>query len=172
MALNSPVSYAPQVVGYVAGRVVGGVLLGFWLARVCGLAWYLGVCWLAIRIAPTGKPFLMFVALLPTSLMLATTMSADPVAISLGLLAAALVLRLRVGRGAEAVSDATRWLLPLLAGCLLLLSLSKNLYGAMVLLVFLVPAERFSSLRRRRQYVAALLASVAAATLAWGELSG
>lgn len=170
VALNSPVAYGPALVGYVAGRAVGGVLLGFWLARIFGLAWYLGVCWLAIRVAPSGKPFLMFLALLPTPFVLATTMSADPMAISLGLFAVALVLRLRIARGGERVSDPTRWLLPVFAVCLLLLAMSKNLYGVMGLLVLLVPGERFSSPRRHREYVAGVLVSITAATLAWGVL--
>ena len=32
VSLNTPVSYGPAVTGYVVGRLLGGVLLGFWLA--------------------------------------------------------------------------------------------------------------------------------------------
>jgi uncharacterized membrane protein len=170
VALNSPVPYVPGLVGYVVGRLLGGVLLGFWLARIAGLLAYLGLCWLAIRIAPVGKPFLMFVALLPTAVLLATTVSADPLAISLGLLAAAVVLRLRVPRNTESETDPTRRLLALLAVCLLLLALSKNLYAVMGLLVLLVPAERFSSRGRRQAYVAGVIASTAGVAAAWGIL--
>jgi uncharacterized membrane protein len=112
----------------------------------------------------------MLIALLPTSVMLATTLSADPVPISLGLLSVALLLRLRLSRAGEQEPDPTGRLLALFAGCLVLLALSKNLYAVVGLLVLLVPGERFSSPRRRWQYVAGLLAAIAAAFLVWTSL--
>ncbi len=55
-AINSPVSYAPLVIGFGAGRLLGGVLVGIWLARITGFVAYLLVCWLALRIAPAAGP--------------------------------------------------------------------------------------------------------------------
>ena len=136
-------------------------------ARIFGLVFYLAVCWLAVRTTPVGKPFLVLIALLPTPVMLATTLSADPVPISLGLLSVALLLRLRLSRADEHEPDPTGWLLASFAGCLVLLAFSKNLYAVVGLLVLLVPGERFSSPRRRWQYAAGLLAAIAAAFLVW-----
>jgi uncharacterized membrane protein len=167
VSLNAPVSYGPAVAGYVVGRFLGGVLLAFWLARIFGLISYLAICWLAVRTTPVGKPFLVLIALLPTPVMLATTLSADPVPISLGLLAVALVLRLRVPRSDEGDPDPTGWLLASFAGCLVLLALSKNLYAVAGLLALLVPRERFSSPRRRWEYVVGVLAAITAEFLAW-----
>ena len=113
-----------------------------------------------------GKPFLVLIALLPSPVMLATTLSADPVAISLGLLSVALVLRLRLSRATEHAPDPTGWLLASFAACLVLLALSKNLYAVVGLLALLVPGERFSSPRRRCGYVAGVLAAITAAFLA------
>ena len=53
------------------------------------------------------------------------------------------------------------------AGCLVLLALSKNLYAVAGLLALLVPRERFSSPRRRWEYVVGVLAAITGEFLAW-----
>ena len=95
-AVNNPVAYVPNFAGYTLGRVLGGAVLSLWLARLTGLLGYLFVSWLGIRIAPYGKGFLFLIALLPTPISLAVTVSADPASISLAILSVALLLRLRL----------------------------------------------------------------------------
>jgi len=168
-ALNSPVAYVPAVVGYGAGRALGSSALGLWLARLAGLATYLALCWAAIRLSPWGRPVLFLVALLPTSMTLAANLSADPMAISLGLLATALLLRLRVPRVDE-VPDRTGRLLVALAACLFLLAASKNLYAPVALTAFLVPADRIRTLGRRLAYGAGVVGSIVLASGLWSAL--
>ncbi|HEY7939106.1 MAG TPA: DUF2142 domain-containing protein, partial [Acidimicrobiales bacterium] len=168
-ALNSPVAYVPAVIGYRVGTLLGSSALGLWLARLAGLATYLALCWAAIRLTPWGRPVLFLVALLPTSMTLAANLSADPLAISLGLLATALLLRLRVPRHDE-VPDRTGRLLVALAACLFLLAASKNLYAPVVLTAFLVPADRVRTLGRRLAYGAGVVGSVALASGLWSVL--
>jgi hypothetical protein len=167
-AVNSPVAYLPEVVGYGVGRIVSGALLGVWLARLAGLAAYLAVCWLALRIAPSGRPLLFFVALTPTSMTLAANLSADPMAISFALLVVATVLRLRQPLDTDADAHThTGRLLATLAVSLVLLGLSKDLYWPFALVLLLVPAERFRTAAKRVAYIAATVGCLALAVGYW-----
>jgi uncharacterized membrane protein len=170
MALNNPVAYLPQVMGYMAGRRSGGLLAGVWMAKLAGLAAYLVLCWLALRIAPWGKPLLFLVALLPTSMTLAGSLSADSVPLALGLLTTALLLRLRAKLAEDDASGRTRRLLWGLAVCIVLLSLAKNLYFAVALVALLVPADRFATRRGRRIFLAGVFGPVVIGVGLWSAL--
>ena len=170
VASNSPVAYVPAVAGFELGRIADA-RTALWGARLGWLAAYVAMAWWAIRLAPVGKPFLFLVALLPTALSSAATWSADAVPTGLGLLVAALVLRLRTehpaGRSDVERRDPTSRLLMGLAACIALLALAKNLYAPVSLVVLLVPADRFGSPRHRRLYVSAVVGTVLALSAAW-----
>jgi hypothetical protein len=172
-AVNSPVSYAPQAVGYAVGAAVDGPLGGVYGGRLAGLAVYLALCWLAIRITPRAHALLFVVAVLPSSLGLAASLSADPMAIALALLATALLLRSRdlVPDHTHVAARRARWLtLAGLTATLVLLAVSKNLYAAFALLAILVPAAAFGSRRARWGWVGATIGAVAIAALGWSAL--
>jgi hypothetical protein len=138
-ALNSPATYlAPAAAVAVAVRVGLGVPGQFLAARLASLAAFLAIVFVALRLAPARwRPLLFLVACLPVSLELASTVSSDGMPIALSLLAVALVLRLR------ADPDAPGWWTAALGVTLVVLAVSKNTYGPLALLIFLVPAERF-----------------------------
>lgn len=169
VAVNSPITYAPAVAGYMVGRGVSrSAVGGLWGARIGGLLGYLALAWLAVRLAPAGKPFLFAVALLPSALTLAVAVSSDSVPVGLGLLATALVLRLRSSkRGADHPEPGTTRLLVALGSVLLALGMSKNLYAPAALLVLLVPAHRFRTARVRAGYVLATVGAVGVAVALW-----
>ena len=159
-AVNSPATYlAPAVADAVAihvGLSVPGQLLA---ARLASLAAFLAIVFVALRVAPARwQPLLFLVACMPVSLELASTVSSDGMPIALSLLAVALVLRLR------ADPDAPGWWTAALGATLVVLAVSKNTYGPLVLLVFLVPAERFGAPGARR-WLKRLVAPVLAVLL-------
>ena len=166
-AVNNPVAYVPNLMGYALGRALGGGVLSLWLARLTGLLGYLIVSWLAIRITPYGKGFLFFIALLPTPISLAVTVSADPSSISLALLSVALLLRLRVTPRDDGDDRSTVVLLGGFAVALVALTWTKNIYAPFVLLALLVPAGCFRSRSAARWYRSGVIAVSIGAFLAW-----
>jgi uncharacterized membrane protein len=131
----------------------------FLAARLASLAAFLAIVFVALRVAPARwQPLLFLIACLPVSLELASTVSSDGMPIALSLLAVALVLRLRADPGAPG------WWTAALGATVVVLAVSKNTYGPMALLVFLVPAGRFGAPGARR-WLKRLVAPVLAALL-------
>ena len=161
-ALYTPVPYLPQAAAIGVARFWGPAPLTLlYLARSANLVAYLLLAAAAVRITPIQKWTLAMVALVPMSVYLAASLSADAVTIGLSLLIIALTLKLALGgtspAPAQAVSArgftfAKLWDAPpelLLGFLLVLLALSKQAYLGMVMLFFLIPGRKFSSPRCR-----------------------
>ncbi|HEX6423174.1 MAG TPA: DUF2142 domain-containing protein [Acidimicrobiales bacterium] len=161
-SLTSPVPYVSNAVGYTAAKVAGGGIgVRVLAARLASLAVYVVAVWGALRVAPKGRAVLFAVAILPSSLALAAGVHADSTGIWAAVLSVALTLRVR--------ERPSRAVLAGLAASLVVLALSKNLYGPFVLLVLLVPAAAFPDLWARRRYVATTAAVVAVPLAAWSS---
>lgn len=135
-AIYSPLAYLPQAIGMNIGKVigVGPVWIGY-LGRLVMLASWIGMLYLAIRLSPVGKWAFVAVALNPASLFLASSLSADAMAIGVVALFAALVLYLRRNTkplGIKAVVG--------LALLMVVLALQKNAYLPVLLLSLLIPS--------------------------------
>ena len=91
--VNTPIPYVPALVGFEVGRHLGGALGGVYGARLVQLLVYLLLCGLALKRLPWGKPYLFCLALLPTTVIGAAGVSADPLTLGLAFLATASVLR-------------------------------------------------------------------------------
>ena len=90
----SPVNYLPQIAAAFIGRVTGArPLLIFYLGRLFALAAFLAIVYVAIRTTPVLQWAFCFVALLPMTLFLAASWSADAMTIALSFLVTALSLR-------------------------------------------------------------------------------
>lgn len=162
-AVNSPISYLPELLAVTPLRALGAPApVVFFAGRLAGLAVYLALIYLAIRIAPRGKAVFLVVGLLPSSLGLASGYSADGMTIALAFLAVALALRCLLDDSTD-----RRWFLAL-AGCLATLAVTKNTYFVLAPLVLLVPGKRISSSPRTAALAkAAAMAAAAAVTAAW-----
>lgn len=142
-AINSPISYLPEVVGVGALRAVGAPLpTVFYGGRLIGLLAYVGVVALALRWATRGRGVLFVVGLMPMSLEGASTYSADGFTLALTLLVVALTIRCIDREDAD-----WRWVAGLAASCWLL-ALCKDPYVLLSLLVLLVPTSRLRRLAR------------------------
>jgi len=133
-AVNGPVSYAPHVVAIAVLSGLGAPLpVVFFGGRLASLLVYVAIFFLAIRITPVGKHVMVVLGLLPTTLLLAAGYSADPMAISLAVLAVALTLRCCVSASASWRTFAC------LVGVLAAMALTKNTYFILAPLLLLVP---------------------------------
>lgn len=161
-AVNSPLSYLPQVLGVSLGRSLGLSLpIVFYVGRLTGLLAFCSLVYLALRTTPRGQPVLLAVALLPMSLTLASEYSADGMTIALALLTIAGVVRCCV------VEDATWRSFALTAAAAAALALSKNAYWLLVPMLLLVPRRLFPTPAVWIAARFAALLAIAAVTVAW-----
>ena len=133
-SVNTPVTYAPYIVGFWLSRFLAPS--AYWMIvvmRLCGLALFAGLVFLAIRIVPVGKYALAFLACTPNMVSSISCVSADTVTNALGFLFVALVLRLALAKRDEEID-----LFPRLVGLgvvALCLSVSKMVFASLLLLL-------------------------------------
>jgi hypothetical protein len=155
-SLESPVAYAPEEVGVAVLRAGGAPLpLIFFGGRLAGLLGYLLVVWLALSVAPRGRPVLFVVGTMPMALQEAAAYSADGMTIGLSLLAVALALRCYLEP-----ATARRWFGGL-ALVVVALALTKPSYVVLAPLVLIVPRERLGLSKNQAMLVKAGVVLVA-----------
>jgi uncharacterized membrane protein len=142
-AVYSPVAYIPSLFAVVILRTFDAPLpVIFFAGRLFSLLAFVGLFYLAIRITPVGKQVLFVLGLLPTTLLLASCYSEDPMTIALAALAVGLTLR--CCRAVEVRKPDLVLLLLVLLG----LALAKPTNFIFAFLVFMIPAGALSRWRR------------------------
>ncbi len=161
-ASYGPIAYLPSVAAVGFLQSVGAPLpLVFFGGRMASLlAFIVLFCW-AIRVTPIGKQVLFVLGALPTTLLLASSYSADPMTISLAVLSVALVLRC-------CISDDANWHTVLALFLVLLgLGLTKPTLVIFAPLLFLVPVSVMGPLPSPRLIRAGGVAVILGATGLW-----
>ncbi len=162
-----PWSYPGEVTALAISRAAGLPLpVAFYAGRLAGLLVFTSAIWAALRIAPAARLTMMFVALLPMSLMSAVAYNSDGVMIAGSILAAACALRLALHETQRA-----RQLLLVMTLALACVVVSKPTYVVLVGLLLLVPAARFGSRRAGRWLLAGSAAAVVVPAVAWYRIS-
>jgi hypothetical protein len=153
----NPIVYAPYLPGlWIARALELSAAAGLLLARLFGLAAWLGGIWLTLRIAPCQRWLLAALALLPMSVFQAASISADP----LTQLAIFWFFAewLRAAEHGRTPQDGPR-----LVGAALALGLVKPGYAPLALACLGLPGSRGS----RSTLAAAALAAAVLPTLGW-----
>ncbi len=159
-------SYLPAAVGMWIADLLGLPLVWYiYLARLGCLAMWLTLVYFAIRVIPVGKYFLMAVALLPTSLVQASTIGMDGAVNGLAWLITAITLAVFANK-----IKLTPKILVILAILSLYLATTKQGYALIAAIPLLIPS-RFYPLtkphaRLARAAFAGILLSVTAAYIA------
>ena len=157
-AFNAPIAYLPEIIAVGVLRAVGAPIpLIFFGGRFATLLAFVGIFYLAIRLVPVGKQVLFVLGLFPTTLLLASTYSADPMPIALAVLAVSITLRCRH----RDVPDTRAF--PILFLVLAALTLTKPTMFIFAPLLFMVPAPGISRTRPRPVIVQASAAVVVVA---------
>lgn len=135
----SPISYAPQIIGFQIGKTVnaGPYFIGM-LGRLMNLVFYVLIGYFAIKIMPKGKLFYLLVLLSPNLLQTATTLSADALTNSAILLLIALIMELRLND--IQISRKQELLICVLS---IVVSLCKISYAPLVALIFLLKKDQY-----------------------------
>jgi len=136
-----PLSYAPHAFGiWIARLLTNRVKLMFYAARLCGALLASFLCIRALRRMPFGKELLFIIMILPKSIEQFAGITADSLLLACVLLFLSEILRLSYQENNLKKGD--RVLLMCLA---VALSLFKSAYVGLILLLFLIPDERFES---------------------------
>jgi uncharacterized membrane protein len=143
-AYYSPAAYLPQIAAALAARSLNvRPFYGFYVGRLATLIASLIVVLLACQLTPRFRDHFEAVTLLPMSLSLFGSWSADAMTIASAFLATALLLRAILAdvplewREMIALSVSLAWL-----------SLCKPSYALIAVLAFCIPAQRFGSVAR------------------------
>ena len=159
-AFNGPLAYLPSILAVGLFRAVDAPIpLIFFAGRLASLLVFVGTYYLAIRLIPVGKQVLFVLGLFPTTLLLASSYSADPMPIALAVLATSLVLRTR--RSEVPDRNAFFFLFLVLSA----LSLTKPTMFVFAPLLFMVPSPGIGP-RWRRPWLLPAVAAVVVVALA------
>ncbi len=134
-AVYSPIAYLPSLLAVTILRVLDAPLpVVFFGGRLASLLVFVGLFSLAIRVIPVGKQVLFVLGLLPTTLLLASSYSEDPMTIALAALSVAFTLRCCRSTKEDRTAVA------LLFFSLIALAIAKPTYFVLAFLFLMVPA--------------------------------
>jgi hypothetical protein len=162
-SLYSPVAYLPQALGVGAARVLGlPVVAWVHLGRLANLAAFLGLTAIALRAAPAHATTLLATALLPMTLFLAASLSADAATNALAFAWLAFAWR-AMTPGAPLSRREVGGLAALAAA----LGLAKPGYALLAALVLAVPRARLGTRARQVAVIALWLGSALVPGALW-----
>jgi uncharacterized membrane protein len=168
IAMYSPLGYLPQAFGIALGRVFSlSPLLLLYLARLFNLLAFTALVFLAIRTTPVLRWTMVLLGVMPLTINLAASVSADAMAIGLSFLFTAYILRLAFSPEGDLI---TRRQLGLVLAMALLLALSKPPYFLLVLLFLLIPSRKLAGRKAYAASFAVITGATLAVVLLWSML--
>ncbi|MBL7911080.1 MAG: DUF2142 domain-containing protein [Bacteroidia bacterium] len=161
-AYYSAVSYMPQALGmYIVKQFNCSVSSIYYAGRFAGFLFWLIIMYLVIRIVPVYKWLFTTLILLPMNLYVTNSLSADTVTNCLGFLFIALVLKHVFSEKRIKLND-----LLLLLALVLLIVFAKVVYVGLIVLLFLIPANKFKN--KSHKYISILsIGAVSLLVILW-----
>lgn len=143
-------TYLPGILSLTVGRLLGlnGVLL-LYLGRIGYILWYLFMMYWFIRLMPFAKAAAFTLAILPITIQQCCSYSYDAVVIAVAFVYLAILFQLLY-----VDKPIQKWQMILYTLCIFILSMSKGgTYLSLCLLTVLIPISRFTSKKRKWQFV-------------------
>ncbi len=167
-SLYSPVCYIPQTIGISIGRIFNlPILITAYLARLCNLICFTIIMYFAIKLIPFYKRALIFITLLPITLQEAASLSADSLTIAISIFFISYIMNLIFLKNEKLH---TKEYIILLA-TIMIVSLSKIVYVPLILLLVLIPSDRFKNGRDKYRKLAFLVVITLLINLIWLGIS-
>ncbi len=166
-AMYSFISYVPQAVSIFIGRSISlSPLYIFYLARIITFLFWIVCVYYTIKNIPIYKWLFVLLALLPMSLFINMSLSADVVTNAIAFLLIAFILK------AAFVSNfiTTKHFIIILALTLLLAS-AKMVYVPVSLLFFIIPKQKFRTAKTFYSMALILFGLAALTVLGWSKVS-
>ncbi len=166
MGLYSPVPFFPQSIGIAFARAWdASPLVMLYAGRLSNLAVWLAIVMISIRWLPMFQWVFVLLALMPMSLFMASSVSADVATNALGFLWTSLILHLSFSTRPVSFS---KW--GLLFGVGWLLILTKHAYISLLFLILMIPKHRRLTLRYYWVFLTVFGVSSLITFLAWSEV--
>ena len=150
----SPVPYIISAFAITLGKLFNlSPIVLIYMGRLANLLAWVFLTYLAIKIIPVHKWVLFIIALIPMTLFEAASLSADSLILGLSFLIVAIFFKYAFDDNKKKIGIKDIYILFIL---LLLLSLSKQIYFVLLLLIFLIPSPKFGG-RKKMFYIAGFL---------------
>lgn len=166
-AIYSPVAYAPAVAGIWMAKLSGSsALVMMYASRLVTLLCWAGLVFAAIRLTPVFKWVAVLIGLLPMSVFLAGSPSADVMTNGSAMLLTALIARSALAGKATFTWREGAWILAVSV----FVALTKQVYILLAALAIMIPAERFGGMKRKTVYLCLLAGAAVAVNIIWAWL--
>lgn len=163
-SLYSFVCYIPQALGVKLAKIVSLNILGqAYLGRLFNLAVFIAIMFFAIKLIPYKKECIFIIAFLPIVIQEAISLSPDALTIATATLFVSSILYFKNKKDEKF----TKMQFIYLAILSVILSLCKIVYLPICLLLFLLPKEKFSSLKKKNILIITLAIFVVVINLIW-----
>ncbi|MBR3365935.1 DUF2142 domain-containing protein, partial [Candidatus Saccharibacteria bacterium] len=166
-ALYSPISYLPQTIGILIGKVFSAspyALVNF--ARIFNFIFYVIICYVAFKLLPRFKLFFLVLMTSPAILLSATSISADSFLCALIFLLAALIQYMNDKKIEFSWRHGS-----IFAGLAILISGCKVVYFPAILLLFLIDKNAFKSRKSKILWCVGLVSIGVAVGVVWMKIS-
>lgn len=166
-ALYAPVSYLPQAIGIkIVGCFTNNVSQIFYGGRLANAICAFVLCILALKIIPFGKRILFLIMTFPLTLQEMISMSPDGFTIAISLFFIAYILNLCYGKKKVNYKD-----IAILSIVGLIISLCKIVYVVLLLLLLMIPNDKFKSKKQLIGVKGGLLLIAGILNVIWLKIS-
>ncbi len=142
----SPVPYLAAAFAMIIGKILNfSPIILMYIGRLANLLVWIFLIYMAIRITPIHKWVLLMLSLMPMTILLGASLSADSFTIAICFLVIAVFLNYAFNNNKKEIELKDIGILFIL---MLLLALSKQTYFFLVFLFFLIPVNKFGNLKK------------------------
>ncbi len=167
-ALYNFICYIPQALAVLIGKILNFSVLGIaYLMEIFDFIVWTFFIYFAIKLIPRFKIIVMFIALFPITLQEATSLSPDALTIGLSVFFISYILYLAY----EQKKKLSKKQLAILLVISLVIGLCKIVYLPLVLLLLIIPVEKFGSKKKKWIFLCVLFSMVAILNLTWLAVS-
>lgn len=160
--LYSPLQYIPQVLGVqIAKLFTNRPLIMAYMARIVNMLFSITVLYFAIKLMPFGKKVFLVVMSIPIAVEGFTSLSSDAMINSVSMLFVAYIFNIIFNKNKEIITLKDKIILGVLA---LTIALCKIVYLPLVLLLVLLPKEKFK--KSNKDKIITLIIIILIATIA------
>lgn len=159
----SPTVYLPQVFGCLIGKKINKPLILFYLIRLATLLFWVVIIYISLEKIPYHKWTFTFLALLPSSLFLHSSINGDTITNAISYLLVVLILEKVVCRTKQ--NHFFFMFLVLLLTSLLLLN--KIVYFPLVCLILLIPDDCFYGRKQKNVLITGLFGVIFLILMGW-----
>lgn len=141
-SIYSFIVYIPQTIGIIIGRILHlPISLIAYMGRLFNFIVYLILIYYSIKLLPFLKKYAVFVALIPIAMQEATSLSSDGLTMGISCFLVSYILYLKYTK----LDKITKKEYLMLAISTIVCSLCKIVYFPLVLLIYIIPSDRFKS---------------------------